>query len=104
MTDGVWVPTPLRFVLSVLMINTGWFASFTQTLLPVNATMWFIDVHNNWIEDCMIINALAGEPFGLYAFPPFLFLLTTTIPVAIIYREIETWQQKHGSPRKVWFL
>lgn len=242
LTDGVWVPTPLRFVLSVLMINTGWFTSFKQTLLPVNTTMWFIDVlllcyliyyvicrlgkntpayivlctvmvvvgwiclehtpqlpflwmyngrgyatfflgallaefqasvgrewrsrisltwiafiavffifhmivgfeqvfgkfgtlnyvryfefvvapglilaalnlrsverilswkaltwlgalspavyyvHNNWIEDCMIVNALAGEPFDLRAGPAFLIMLTTTIAVAMIYRKQE---------------
>ena len=241
--DGVQALTPLRFMLSVLMINTGWFTSPTQTSLPVNTTMWFIDVlllcyllyyvivrlgkntptyialcavmvvvgwiclehtpqwpflwssngrgyatfflgaliaefqlsvsgewrsrisltwsafitiffifhmvvgfeqvfgrfgtlnyvryfefvvalglilaalnlrfvgrifswkaltwlgalspavyyvHNNWIEDCMIINALAGEPFDLRAGPAFLILLTTTIAVAMIYRKIET--------------
>lgn len=242
LTDGVWVPTPLRFVLSVLMINTGWFTSFQQTLLPVNTTMWFIDVlllcyliyyvicrlgkntpsyialcavmvwvgwiclehtpqwpflwnhngrgyatfflgallaefqssvsrewririsltwsafivvffifhiiigfeqvfgkfgtlnyvryfefvaapglilaalnlrpverilswkaltwlgalspavyyvHNNWIEDCIITNALAGEPFDLRTGPAFLIMLTTTIAVAMIYRKQE---------------
>lgn len=36
--------TPLRCILSVLMINTGWFTSYSQTGLPVNSTMWFIDV------------------------------------------------------------
>ena len=35
---------PLRFLLSVLMINTGWFTSYQQTGLPINSTMWFIDV------------------------------------------------------------
>ena len=242
--DGVWPPTPVRFALSVLMINTGWFTSYAQTLLPVNTTMWFIDVlllcyliyfvvvrlgrntpsyialcaamvgigwiclehtpklpflwsfngrgyatfffgallaqfqtsvsgqwrrriamvwsaflmaffvfhmivgfekvfgdfgalsyvryfefvaapglilaalnlrlverifswkalfwlgtlspavyyvHNNWIEDCMIINALAGEPVDLRAFPVFLIILVTAVPVAMLYRRIETW-------------
>jgi len=36
--------TPLRVLLSVLMANTGWFTSYNQTGLPVNSTMWFIDV------------------------------------------------------------
>ena len=36
--------TPLRFILSTLMINTGWFTSYSQTGLPINSTMWFIDV------------------------------------------------------------
>ena len=36
--------TPLRFILSVLMVNTGWVTSYAQTGLPVNSTMWFIDV------------------------------------------------------------
>ena len=36
--------TPLRIVLSILMMNTGWFTSFKQTGLPLNSTMWFIDV------------------------------------------------------------
>ena len=41
-----WVSpvTPLRTVLSILMINTGWFTSYPQTDLPINSTMWFIDV------------------------------------------------------------
>ena len=34
----------VRLVLSILMINTGWFTSFQQTGLPVNSTMWYIDV------------------------------------------------------------
>ena len=44
LTGGLTAPTPLRFLLSVLMINTGWFTSYSQTQLPVNSTMWFIDV------------------------------------------------------------
>ena len=36
--------TPLRFLLSVLMINTGWFTSYARTGLPVAGTMWYIDV------------------------------------------------------------
>ncbi|MBQ8081833.1 MAG: acyltransferase family protein, partial [Clostridia bacterium] len=40
--------TPIRFVLSVLMINTGWFTSYSQTGLPINSTMWFIDVLLLW--------------------------------------------------------
>lgn len=40
----VRTPTPLRIILSILMINTGWFTSIKQTGLPVNSTMWFIDV------------------------------------------------------------
>ena len=36
--------TPLRIVLSVLMVNTGWITSYGQTGLPLNSTMWFIDV------------------------------------------------------------
>lgn len=36
--------SPLRFLLSVGMINTGWFTSTAQTHLPVNTTMWFVDV------------------------------------------------------------
>ena len=35
--------TPLRIVLSVLMVNTGWITSYGQTGLPLNSTMWFID-------------------------------------------------------------
>ncbi len=42
--QGVNTPTFLRFVLSVLMVNTGWVTSYAQTQLPVNSTMWFIDV------------------------------------------------------------
>ena len=34
----------VRLVLSILMINTGWLTSFQQTGLPVNSTMWYIDV------------------------------------------------------------
>ena len=44
-------------------------------------------VHNNWIEDCMIVNALAGEPFDLRSGPAFLIMLATTIAVAVIYRK-----------------
>ena len=36
--------TPLRVILSALMINTGWFTSYKQTQLPVNSTMWFVNV------------------------------------------------------------
>ena len=36
--------TPLRVVLSVLMLNTGWVTSTARTSLPLNSTMWFIDV------------------------------------------------------------
>ena len=36
--------TPLRIVLSVLMVNTGWITSYGQTGLPLNSTMWFVDV------------------------------------------------------------
>ena len=36
--------TPLRLILSVLMMNTGWFTSSQLTGLPVNSTMWFVDV------------------------------------------------------------
>ena len=36
--------TPLRFLLSVLMINTGWFTSYARTGLPVATTMWYVDV------------------------------------------------------------
>ena len=36
--------TPLRALLSVLMINTGWFTSYSQTGLPVNSTMWYVNV------------------------------------------------------------
>ena len=36
--------TPLRFFLSILMINTGWFTSYAQTGLPIATTMWYIDV------------------------------------------------------------
>ena len=36
--------TPLRTILSILMVNTGWFTSYAQTQLPLNTTMWFIDV------------------------------------------------------------
>lgn len=250
LADGVCTPTPLRFVLSVLMINTGWFTSYSQTLLPINTTMWFIDVlvlcyliyyaigrlvkntsayialcavmvgigwiclehtpelpflwsfngrgyapfflgallaefqtnvgrkwrdrislvwitfvaaffafhmivgfeqvfgsfgtlnyvryfefvaapglilaalnlrpverilswkaltwlgalssaiyyvHNNWLEDCMIVNALAGDPVDLLAFPAFLIMLVTAIPVAMLYRGIERRWQDHNS-------
>ncbi len=31
--------TPLRVVLSILMLNTGWFTSYSQTMLPLNSTM-----------------------------------------------------------------
>ena len=250
LTDGVCSPTPLRFALSVLMINTGWFTSYSQTLLPINTTMWFIDVlllcyliyyaigalvkntpayialcavmvgigwiclehtpglpflwsfngrgyapfflgallsefqsnvsrkwrsrisliwltfiaaffvfhtivgfeqvfgnfgtlnyvryfefvaapglilaalnlqpverilswealiwlgalssaiyyvHNNWMEDCMIVNALAGYPVDLRAFPAFLILLATAIPIAMLYRGIEKRWQNYDS-------
>ena len=36
--------TPLRIVLSVLMVNTGWITSYGRTALPLNTTMWFVDV------------------------------------------------------------
>lgn len=36
--------TPLRLLLSVLMVNTGWFTSYSQTALPINTTMWYIDL------------------------------------------------------------
>ena len=36
--------TSLRVILSALMINTGWFTSYKQTQLPVNSTMWFVNV------------------------------------------------------------
>ena len=36
--------TPIRILLSVLMINTGWFTSFRQTGLPVCSTMWFVNL------------------------------------------------------------
>ena len=41
---GVLPVTPLRFLLSVLMVNTGWFTSFAQTGLPVASTMWYVDI------------------------------------------------------------
>ena len=44
LTSGLNAVTPLRCVLSVLMINTGWFTSYSQTQLPINSTMWFIDI------------------------------------------------------------
>ena len=44
LTEGLNQPTLLRTVLSVLMVNTGWFTSYSQTQLPINSTMWFIDV------------------------------------------------------------
>ena len=37
-------PTLLRSVLSALMVNTGWFTSLQRTGLPLNSTMWFINV------------------------------------------------------------
>ena len=40
-TVPVTVP---RFLLSLLMINTGWFTSYARTGLPVCSTMWYIDV------------------------------------------------------------
>lgn len=36
--------TPLRVILSMLMLNTGWVASYAETALPINSTMWFVDV------------------------------------------------------------
>ena len=36
--------TPLRVVLSALMVNTGWVTSYNQTQLPINSTMWFVNV------------------------------------------------------------
>lgn len=36
--------TPLRLLLSVLMVNTGWLTSYAQTGLPVASTMWYVDV------------------------------------------------------------
>ena len=66
---------------------------FAECILSWKALTWLgalspavYYVHNNWIEDCMIVNALAGEPFDLCACPAFLILLTTTIAVAMIYR------------------
>ena len=44
LTEGLNEPTALRTILSILMINTGWFTSYSQTKLPINTTMWFIDV------------------------------------------------------------
>ena len=44
LTAGAASVSPLRFLLSVLMINTGWFTSYAQTGLPVATTMWYIDV------------------------------------------------------------
>jgi len=44
LTSGLTEPTLIRFILSVLMINTGWFTSYSQTKLPINTTMWFVDV------------------------------------------------------------
>ena len=41
---GAAAVTPLRFLLSVLMINTGWFTSYAQTQLPVAGTMWYVDI------------------------------------------------------------
>ncbi len=44
--SNAWIPpvTPLRTVLSVLMVNTGWVTSYGQTGLPLNSSMWFVDV------------------------------------------------------------
>lgn len=36
--------TPLRVILSYLMVNTGWVNSFGQTDLPIGSTMWFVDI------------------------------------------------------------
>ena len=36
--------TALRMILSVLMMNTGWFTSVRETGLPVCSTMWYIDI------------------------------------------------------------
>ena len=44
--SDAWISpiTPLRIVLSVLMVNTGWVTSYRQTALPLNSTMWFVNV------------------------------------------------------------
>ncbi len=44
--SDAWISpiTPLRTILSVLMVNTGWVTSYRQTALPLNSTMWFVDV------------------------------------------------------------
>ena len=44
LTAGLAPVTPLRLLLSVLMINTGWFTSYAQTGLPIASTMWYVDV------------------------------------------------------------
>ena len=44
--SDAWIPTitPLRTVLSFLMVNTGWVIAYAKTGMPINSTMWFIDV------------------------------------------------------------
>ena len=61
--SGLNEPTPLRFILSVLMINTGWFTSYSQTQLPINTTMWFIDVLLLCYMIYFIIGRLGKNPY-----------------------------------------
>ena len=57
--------TPLRIVLSVLMMNTGWVYAYKDTFLPINTTMWFVNV----LLLCYLLYYLIGrlaKKQGLY--------------------------------------
>ena len=62
LTGGLSATTPLRVVLSCLMVNTGLFTSYAQTGLPVNSTMWFIDVLLVCYLIYYAIGRLTGRP------------------------------------------
>ena len=51
-------------------------------------------VHNNCMEDYMILNSLAGEPVNLLSFPAFLIILVSVIPVAMLYRKLASMAGK----------
>ena len=45
-------------------------------------------VHNCLMEDCMIVNHLAGNPVDLCSWPAFLIILVGIIPAAMVFRKI----------------
>ena len=54
-------------------------------------------VHNNWLEDLMIINTLAGEPVNLLSLPAFLIMMAGVLPVALLYQRISSISKKMKS-------
>ena len=45
-------------------------------------------IHNCLMEDCLILNHLAGEPVNLVTWPVLLLILIGIIPAAMLYRKI----------------